>query len=153
MGWSRPSYTAVVERLCAGIILIYIALPLLALIAVFIRISAGRPVILRDRYITTHGRLAHRHRFRTTGPGTTVFHVVGRFLRAYSLDEIPVLWDVLRGDMSLADLLASIRDHWGWNATILAALESDLGRRRALRDFLVVGCLVGGIIFMASYQH
>ncbi len=151
MGLSRPSYTATAERLCALIILVCITSPLLILIAVFIRISAGRPIVLRDRYTRRDGSIAHRHRFRTTGPGTTVFHVVGRFLRAYALDEVPAFWDVLRGDVSLADLLASIHDPWARNATVRPALESNLARRRrrALVDSLVASCQVGVMLFMA----
>jgi lipopolysaccharide/colanic/teichoic acid biosynthesis glycosyltransferase len=92
------------ERLCALIILVCIAWPMV-LIALFIQMSAGGPIIHTDRYTTSDGSIARRHRFRTTGPGTRAFHVVGRFLRAYSIDEFPAFWDVLRGEISLADVL------------------------------------------------
>lgn len=79
--------------------------PLLAVIAVAVRATLGRPVLFRQRRPGLHGATFELLKFRTMGAGTgsdaerlTPF---GRFLRSTSLDELPELWNVLRGDMSL----------------------------------------------------
>jgi Undecaprenyl-phosphate glucose phosphotransferase len=88
--------------------------PLLAAIAAAIRLSDGGPVLYRQRRMGLDGRPFDILKFRSmrvgaeedTGPTwaqpddprRTRF---GRFLRQWSLDELPQLWNVLRGEMSL----------------------------------------------------
>jgi lipopolysaccharide/colanic/teichoic acid biosynthesis glycosyltransferase len=101
---SRSFFIVGAERVIALIMLACIAWPLF-LVAVFIHVTAGGPVILTDEFTTSRGSIVHRHRFRTTGQGTPVFRAFGRFLRAYSIDEFPAFWDVLRGEIGLGDVL------------------------------------------------
>jgi len=94
--------------------LLLILSPLLALIALGIRVSGGRPVLFRQERMGLDGRVFRMLKFRTmavdaeaaTGPvwaqeedpRVTRF---GRWLRRSSLDELPQLWNVLVGEMSL----------------------------------------------------
>ena len=80
-------------------------LPLLAALALLVRATLGRPVLFRQRRPGLHGRPFALVKFRTmregAGPDAERLTALGRFLRSTSLDELPELWNVLRGDMSL----------------------------------------------------
>jgi lipopolysaccharide/colanic/teichoic acid biosynthesis glycosyltransferase len=85
--------------------------PVLALTALAVLASDGRPVLFRQARPGHRGRPFTMLKFRTMRPlrpGDDRYRTddrrvtrVGRFLRVTSLDELPELWNVLRGDMSL----------------------------------------------------
>ena len=79
--------------------------PLVLVVALAVRIALGRPVFFRQKRAGLGGREFTLVKFRTMlpgdGPDDSRLTRFGRFLRASSLDELPVLWNVIKGDMSL----------------------------------------------------
>ncbi len=87
-------------------------LPLLLCVAVLIRIKMpGGPVIFKQKRVGQHGRLFTMYKFRSmtvchsgnsvSVKGESRITPLGAVLRKYKLDELPELWNVLIGDMSL----------------------------------------------------
>ncbi|GAA1350585.1 exopolysaccharide biosynthesis polyprenyl glycosylphosphotransferase [Streptomyces beijiangensis] len=108
-----PAAKRALDLVGAGLMLL-LALPVLLVSAAAVRISDGPGVLFRQERVGMHGRLFVLLKFRTLRPADhresdTTWSVahdervsqVGRFLRRSSLDELPQLWNVLRGDMSL----------------------------------------------------
>lgn len=94
----------------AAVLLVVLA-PLLLLLAVLVALLLGRPVFFVQQRPGRHGRPFKLIKFRTmvdardaSGnllPDAQRLTRFGRWLRATSLDEVPELWNVLKGDMSL----------------------------------------------------
>lgn len=88
-----------------------VALPLILLIAFLVRIFLGRPVVFQQRRPGYRGLPFTLYKFRTMKELHTTHAMphsdearltpLGRLLRATSLDELPELYNVLRGEMSL----------------------------------------------------
>ena len=110
-GWA-VIWKIVQDRILAGLGLILVS-PLLAVIAVLIRLESRGPALFRQRRHGFNQRIFHIYKFRTMSvceDGDTIVQAksidpritrVGAFLRRWSLDELPQLFNVLRGDMSL----------------------------------------------------
>lgn len=122
-----PALALMIKRgldiLCSAIGIVALS-PLMAAIALAIKLDSSGPVFYTSDRVGRKGRIFGCHKFRTmirdaeqmraklqylnerdgilfkisNDPRITC---VGRFLRKYSLDELPQLWNVLKGDMSL----------------------------------------------------
>ena len=100
----------VFDRLAAAFILI-LSFPLFLVAAIAIRCSLGAPVLFRQARPGLNGRPFSLFKFRTMRdtrdnhgvllPDADRLSLVGRLLRSISLDELPQLLNVLRGEMSL----------------------------------------------------
>ena len=100
----------IVDILVSAGLLLALA-PLLALVALAVRVAMGRPVLFVQTRPGLKGRPFQMIKFRTMAavtdergnllPDSQRLTAFGRFLRSTSLDELPELWNVLKGDMSL----------------------------------------------------
>ena len=115
----------VMDRVCAAVLLVA-ASPVLLLVGGLVRLRIGRPVLFCQRRIGLGGEPFDVVKFRTMAPDRRVgdrrwsrrprgndrrqthksdtdprHTTLGRQLRKWSLDELPQLWNVLRGEMSL----------------------------------------------------
>ena len=125
---SSRRFKRLTDLVVSGAALVVLA-PLLAVIALAIKLDSPGPVLFRQRRIGAGGRafsimkfrtmsvdaeaqkrgLAHLNKHATESEGGRMFKIpgdprvtrVGRFLRRYSLDELPQFVNVLRGEMSL----------------------------------------------------
>jgi exopolysaccharide biosynthesis polyprenyl glycosylphosphotransferase len=121
-----------------SVVLLVVTAPLVAISAVAIKLDSSGPCLFRQERLGQDGRRfmvfklrtmeveaeanleSLRHRNESSGP---LFKIrddprvtpIGRVLRRYSIDELPQLWNVLRGEMSLVGprpALPSEAEHW-----------------------------------------
>ena len=90
-----------------------VLLPIMLLVAIAIRLETAGPILFLQQQLGQWGKPFRLLKFRkfphcsaTQGPAVTVdddarLTRVGKFLQRSKLDELPQLWNVLRGDMSL----------------------------------------------------
>ncbi|MEN3314281.1 MAG: hypothetical protein V7605_515 [Acidimicrobiaceae bacterium] len=128
------------DRLAATLLFVA-TVPIALAVGAAVRLSMGSGVIYKQRRVGRDGRLFTMYKFRSMktdrrnasapaaydGPDRRVCHKreddprhtpVGRFLRKCSLDELPQLWNVMKGDMSLVgprpELPQVVADYEPW---------------------------------------
>ena len=126
--------------------LIVLAIPLLVLVAL-VRRRLGSPAFFRQVRPGLHGRPFQMVKFRTMtdarGPDGALLPDAdrltpfGRFLRSTSLDELPELWNVLRGDMSLVGPRPLLMEY-------LPLYTPEQARRHAVRPGITGWAQVNG---------
>lgn len=95
---------------CAALALIFLS-PLMLLVAVLVHIKLGSPVIFKQKRPGLGGEIFVLYKFRTMTddrdengellPDGVRLTKFGRFLRSTSLDELPELWNILNGTLSI----------------------------------------------------
>jgi lipopolysaccharide/colanic/teichoic acid biosynthesis glycosyltransferase len=120
--WVRHGFKRSTDLALASVMLV-LTLPILSLLACAVWVDTGFPVIFRARRIGRQGRIYTMYKLRTMTLDATqrlseLSHLniadgmvkipndprvtpVGTWLRRYSLDELPQLWNIIKGDMSL----------------------------------------------------
>lgn len=93
---------------CVSLVLGIALAPVMGVIAIAVRIVLGRPILFRQIRPGLDGKPFTLYKFRSMStaaredvPDEDRLSAFGIWLRSTSLDELPTLWNVLRGDMSL----------------------------------------------------
>jgi len=97
---------------CSSLIGLLVLIPLLILFSIAIKISSSGPVFFAQKRVGKDGKLFTLIKFRSmtveqdnistaTARGDARITKIGEFLRKYKLDELPELWNVIKGEMSL----------------------------------------------------
>lgn len=123
-------YQKIIKRIMDFILslmgLIILAVPML-IVAVAIKLESKGPVIFKQDRIGYKGNVYKMYKFRSMCVGAekggvysdktdTRVTKVGKFIRATSIDELPQLVNVLKGDMSLVGFRSPLTYHpWTWN--------------------------------------
>ena len=136
----------ILDITASALALLLLALPLLILIWL-VRRKLGSPVFFRQTRPGLHGRPFEMVKFRTMtdarGPDGVLLPDAerltpfGRFLRSTSLDELPELWNVLKGDMSLVGPRPLLMEY-------LPLYSPEQARRHAVRPGVTGWAQVNG---------
>ena len=136
----------VLDLMLASLVLALTA-PLLLSIAVLVRAFLGSPILFRQVRAGYKGQPFTCFKFRSMSdqrgrdgqllPDATRLTVLGRWLRSSSLDELPELWNVLRGNMSLVGPRPLLMEY-------LPRYTPDQARRHDVKPGITVWAQVNG---------
>jgi exopolysaccharide biosynthesis polyprenyl glycosylphosphotransferase len=142
-GW-QELFKRSLDLVVATVALI-VFLPMALAVAAAVKLTSRGPVLFKQTRVTKGGRAFTMYKFRTMVDGAdklttvegldltaTYFKLardprltsVGRFLRRTSLDELPQLWNVIRGQMSLVGPRPLLEEQVSFSETYMEALEA-----------------------------
>ncbi len=137
-GWNRVAKR--VEDLVIASFALVAVMPLLVLVALLIKLDSPGPVLFRQKRLGFNNNVIVIYKFRSMrhrpGPETSVPQAerndpritrLGRFLRKSSIDELPQIFNVLKGEMSLVGPRPHALAH---NDQYAALIDDYLGRHR-----------------------
>jgi len=99
-----------IVEICVATLGLLFTAPLLAVFALLIKITSHGPAVFRQRRVGRNGKTFMLFKLRTMNVGSGALITVandrrvtgiGKILRRYKIDELPQLWNVIRGDMSI----------------------------------------------------
>jgi lipopolysaccharide/colanic/teichoic acid biosynthesis glycosyltransferase len=120
--WSHSHAKRIFDCACILPVLPFLV-PLFLVIGLAVRLTSSGPVLFRQKRMGRSGHVFTIVKFRTlehrehrahqavTTADNQSFTPVGPFLRRWKLDELPQLWNVLRGDMSLVGARPKLPEH------------------------------------------
>ena len=122
--------------ICLSLIAFLLLSPVIICVAVLVRFKLGSPMLFRQTRPGLHGKPFKMMKFRTMLdavdsqgnplPDEVRLTDFGKFLRSTSLDELPELWNVLKGDMSLVGPRPLLMEY-------LPLYSADQARRHEVR--------------------
>lgn len=144
--WAQRAAKRAIDLLLASVAIVVLA-PVMLIVALAVLVTLGRPVCFRHERPGRHGRPFRIVKFRTMRPPrpdevwyrTDDQRVtrLGRFLRATSLDELPELFNVVRGEMSLVGPRPLLTEY-------LEYYSPDQARRHDVRPGVTGWAVVNG---------
>jgi lipopolysaccharide/colanic/teichoic acid biosynthesis glycosyltransferase len=99
--WALSLFCVRIVDLCTSIVLFVLSLPCFAIVFLAVRVETGRPVIEAEERVGLHGRVFRLFKFRTRERDGRALTRVGHILTSLSLDTLPMILNVMRGEMSL----------------------------------------------------
>lgn len=139
--------------------------PLLLVVALVIKLADRGPVFYRQQRVGQHGRLFWIWKFRSmrvgadkAGPSVTQhgdgrITPMGRWLRQWKLDELPQLWNVLRGDMSLVgprpEVLKYV-EHYTPEQRVILELKPGITDLATL-EYMDEESVLGGVVDLETF--
>lgn len=132
---------------CVALTSLVVALPVMAVLAVLIRGALGSPVLFRQQRPGLHAQPFTLYKFRTMSdlydkhgallPDEMRLTRLGRLVRRFSLDELPQLFNVVKGDMSLVGPRPLLMEY-------LPLYTNEQARRHAVRPGITGWAQVNG---------
>ncbi len=145
-GWYQRFGKRGLDIVLSAIALVLLS-PVALVIAIAIRLSIGGPMIFRQVRSGLHGKPFVMYKFRTMLdlrdakgellPDEMRLTKLGKFLRRLSLDEIPELWNVLKGDMSMVGPRPLLTEY-------LPLYTPEQARRHEVKPGMAGPVIIGG---------